>query len=370
MGWGKLMVDFPQSPVNGQQHVEGGQAWTYQDPPGAWVVGEGKGTALEIVESGAGWQVWGDVLVQWGTGDTVGGLAPVVFIQQFAATPTVTAAPDQNNGDATITVDNVAVDRFDAFTRNTGGGTTDVDFQWIAIGEAPDDLKKPKEIASAAGSDILVVDEGSGYQIIGTKMIAWGITTSVGTANINWSDTFPVPFDSPPSLAVIPVNFGNIIPSISEDAGGSLTETGFAGRTQTPGGGSAAGRSVAWIAMGDATPDRAMPTSVIGNAAVTEFHDPTGVSSWRLIGNTLECWGEVNSDRTWEEVTFGKTFARRPAFTVGFPRNSSAEQSGRYATAGEVTTTFGRAAVFQDALSGLQVGDISWHAIGEWDGQS
>ena len=81
------MVDFPNNPADGDTHTENGSTWFWQANPGIWALGEGN--SIEIARSGfsadGGWQVWGDVLIQWGTtaSDGTGAVAvtfPVAFL--------------------------------------------------------------------------------------------------------------------------------------------------------------------------------------------------------------------------------------------------------------------------------------------------
>lgn len=251
------MLDFPNNPSEGDIHVEKGQSWTFNQ--GAWVVGQGEGTSQVIAEDGANYQVVGDILIQWGVNDTVSGLAPVAFPIAFADIPTVTVTPEQGTGDATASVSNIAADRCDVFTRNTGGGAIDVNFQWMAVGEAPDALKKPKTIAT----------------------------------------------------------------------GGAGAGTG------------------------------------------TSFHDPNGESSWRIIGDTLECWGTAPAGGSWRTLVFPKTFARPPALTIGgHSANPTSNVRIGVVQSGSVTTTGANITTIDRATNNHSAYPIGWHAIGEWDGVS
>jgi hypothetical protein len=106
---------------------------------------------VEIVgaDVGAGWQVWGDVLIQWGVGTTESnGTGVFAFPVDFggATIPNVLLTPS-NGGDtdrwahvATRSSANVTVKGYD------DNGSREMTVMWFAIGEAPDNLKKPKTI--------------------------------------------------------------------------------------------------------------------------------------------------------------------------------------------------------------------------------
>lgn len=265
------MLDFPNNPTEGDVHIENGQSWTYNN--GAWVIGLGKGASQEIVESGlpsAGWQVWGDVLIQWGRVATGGiGNVTIPLIQPFKAGTIPSATSNALSTGAQIVVINTQAHTANELyfrtvnTSNTGTGPYTI--SWMAIGEAPDDLKKAKVVTGAGG------------------------------------DNPPAPF--------------------------------FA-----------------------------------------EYHDPTGAASWRIIGTTLECWGELSpAGASNVTITFPKTFAKPPAVT---------EMNTRGPTYAGVSVAYWDQTLRTTTQIGLrsrsvtstqnEVGGslIQWHAIGEWDGVS
>lgn len=252
------MLDFPNTPVEGDTHTEKGQTWTYVN--GVWIVGDETGRSIEIVESGlpsGQWQVWGDVLIQWGKIDTNdANNVTVAFPQPFkdGTTPEVVVTSRSTNATtATITGDPTPTQFTFARFNNSGGGAT-ANVNYVAIGEAPDDLKQPKSVISGVGD---------GYE---------------------------------------------------------------------------------------------------------EFHDPTGTASWRIIGSTLECWGRFDTtSSSATNVTFPKSFAVKPVLTLG--TNHGATQS-RNANARSLNTTAFSAEVRRSNDQTRQVAEVSWHAIGEWDGVS
>lgn len=101
------------------------------------------------------------------------------------------------------------------------------------------------------------------------------------------------------------------------------------------------------------------------------FHDATGAASWQILGNTLECWGMavVGSQTT---IVLPKSFAN-VQFTVvataqldGFAAARAAQEVNKTAR------TFNSFQLTRFATSNGDVdqGDVSWRAVGEWDGVS
>lgn len=111
-----------------------------------------------------------------------------------------------------------------------------------------------------------------------------------------------------------------------------------------------------------------------GTPASEEFHDPTGLASWRITGNTLECWGTApGSDGTDRVVTFPKTFARPPRVTAMVDTVTSQADDVVFGCAAHsiAVTAFTLKVTFRSAGgSGGSTTDAMWHAIGEWDGIS
>lgn len=253
------MLDFPNTPTDGQRHTEAGTIWQWQADPGLWKVVQ-SGTPLEIVEAdtSAGWQVWGDVLVQWGEATGSAGPLTVPFPTAFKTEPMIAAVVHTNTSTTTTTLYsastmNVTTTQFDIMRMAVGTGaatTTGFGARWIAIGEAPDNLKKPKTVQT------------------------------------------------------------------------------------------------------------------IGGSVLQEFHDPTGVASWRIVGTTLECWGVTASPGA-QTVSFPKTFAGVPEVTAtgrsGSPRIVS--------VANETTTSFD-GVIFDASGAPANGNTFAWRAIGEWDGVS
>lgn len=263
-----MALDFPNTPNEGDTHTEKGQTWAFIN--GAWVIsGDGNGVDIVGADVSAGWQVWGDVLIQWGTapGSALpGGRLILTYPQPFkdGTLPTITGTAASGSSSVTVTVNTGTT--FDhlgcALDARFGNNNSlvSVDLRWIAIGEAPDALKKPKRVTASVGS-------------------------------------------------------GNIL----------------------------------------------------------EFHDPTGVASWRIVGKTLECWGTI-SGGTQRTVTFPKSFARPPILTWGAESptyTETATVSGVHLANTLTATEFEGFVRFTNPSNGGPAGgpdEASWHAIGEWDG--
>ena len=98
---------------------------------------------------------------------------------------------------------------------------------------------------------------------------------------------------------------------------------------------------------------------------VQEFHDPTNVASWRISGKTLECWGQsVKSNG--DTITFPKAFAEVPAFNINDQTGGTGIANPISRSTTEVTIT-----IFVSSTgAALTNRQVSWHAIGQWDGVS
>lgn len=104
---------------------------------------------VEIVEADitSRWQVWGDVLIQWGSTNTTLTGNLVTFVQPFegGTFPSVTAQAVTGTG-RFAAIQSVTNAQFLAQARDLTGAQVDILVYWQAIGEAPDALKKPKTI--------------------------------------------------------------------------------------------------------------------------------------------------------------------------------------------------------------------------------
>lgn len=237
--------------------------------------------------------------------------------------------------------------------------------------------------SNGEGQTVTIVDDSTatGYQIVGDVLMQWGTTTPTnGRASV----TFPIAFESMPvvtasaKIAGTTQNDNNITAS-AED----VTTTGFntIHRYHNQNGDtSSSSQQASWIAVGEAPDALKKPKDVLagtggGDGSNTfEYHDPSNTSSWRLVGNTLECWGygttDPNGDMT---VTFGKTFARAPVV--------QAMAAGNVASNVIRSTMWHTPSTTGGVIEGRQISgtngpvvfdgmSISWYAIGEWDGVS
>jgi len=149
-----MAVDFPNNPARDELFFAEGTTWKWTGV--AWAIVGGDGTPTEIVgaDAPAGWQVWGDVLIQWGFANTdATGNGGVTFqkpfknnqVRVFTDTYVTNAIYD-----VTVHTTNVLAGGF-SFIGGFNGGFAGVNVQWFAIGEARDEDKKAKVVHSANG---------------------------------------------------------------------------------------------------------------------------------------------------------------------------------------------------------------------------
>lgn len=256
------MVDFPTNPISGQIYAAEGSVFQYTIPDDPETQAPywrtlSSGDLITIMESENLWFVTGDKMVQMGgtKGSTSGGVT-IPFHVGFDPTQTVTvtasriAAPAL--GEFDVDVSGVSDTDFTAATKNSNA-FVEGSFYWQAIGTAPDELKKPKQIGNPGG----------------------------------------VYFE--------------------------------------------------------------------------EYHDPAGVASWRIMGETLECWGYINGDPSGVvTVNFPKTF--------GGPVRGGCTPFGQNVNfVGSLTADFSTTDVVINSVneSGAPAArGAYWHAIGQWDGVS
>ena len=115
------------------------------------------GSSVDIVEASvgvsSGWQVWGDTLIQWGLSQDASGTTNAVFFQPFKALPVVTGTcqtsrPDWRN----CSTLNTSLTGFDLIVYDIPTNTpSNTSVLWIAVGEAPDALKKAKTVTEVSG---------------------------------------------------------------------------------------------------------------------------------------------------------------------------------------------------------------------------
>lgn len=325
------MVDFPNNPSNGDVHTEEGTTWTYREPPGAWAIGIGSTTERTIVTSGLpneGWQIWGDVLIQWGVAPTASnGAAVINFLKAFKTPPTVTAMSgadaNWNIGVILAIETGLQLRAYGAHTNAPSGA--DVPIQWIAVGEATDADKMPKTVINYGNA-------GGG---------AGGATVTIG-------DTFPTG-QVPGDLHYLTGNTVGLYVYYDDGTSGQWVQTNGGGGSNTP----------------------------------TAFHDPNNGYSWRIdpATNTLECWGELGpaDSRGRFKWNFPKTFARRPSLQAQGVRSAGGTSVTTFLDnidgldgGGNLTWTESSADIqlvrVTDAAARSEF--FTWYAIGEWDGVS
>ena len=322
------MVDFPNSPADGDTHTENGSTWFWQANPGIWALGEGNSVeiARAAFDSNGGWQVWGDVLIQWGTAQTDGsgvGTATYPVAYKTGVSPRVSGLVMRQpaGGQPPYVVmgsGGVAGTGSWSFNVRTGSGAAvaDTDVDWVAIGEAPDDLKMAKEVGAGGGGG--------------------------GGASITIGDTFPV---SPPPV-------------------GSLHYL-----TAQPVG--------LYVLYEDADSQQWVQTNGAGAVpgGVEAFHDPSQLASWRLDRdtNTLECWGYASGNGA--TVVFPKTFARNPSIQLTSDTGSTALAANDTRVENSVNVSATGMTIQKRRIQGTASpevigGTTFWRAIGEWDGVS
>lgn len=185
-------------------------------------VGDDNVITVDIVEANVveGWQVWGDTLVQWGVVAGGSGNITTTFHQPFKTAPIVLLAPEGTTtsgaalscfvtGPPTTT----SFESRARYAYASQAGDILADRRWIAIGEAPDDLKKPKSVFAVGDSevqeyhdptDITTLTSNGEYtqswQIIGKTMRVWGFLQQVTTGAATY--TFPLgkTFARPPTV--------------------------------------------------------------------------------------------------------------------------------------------------------------------------
>ena len=163
-----MALNFPNNPATGDQYTAEGV--TYQFFENRWIIDTATQNApVEIVEAdtSAGWQVWGDTLIQWGSVSGAGERT-ITFAQPFEGLPSVTigqaagstgniATSDQRIG--MVLGGTITPTSFACWSAIPAGSVSGSSITWFAVGEAPDALKKPKEIGVAYGGSVSGVPE-------------------------------------------------------------------------------------------------------------------------------------------------------------------------------------------------------------------
>lgn len=246
-----MPLDFPTSPSDGDLHTDGSTTWQWRASPGLWTVVT-SGVPTEIVEANTslGWQVWGDTLIQWGWFNHVNGRKTVTFPQAFAAAPFVitspypgTALPAAHLYTTHVAGDTLSTTSFESictFVFESSGTTIQqsavaLQTRWVAIGEAPASLKKPKSIQAAGG---LYVQEyhdptlAASWRVMGTTFEQWGrlLIPNGGSSAYGYAK----PLASAPSVTVSAYNGSGLyaeLTALSPTNFGIVTRIGSTGVT-------------------------------------------------------------------------------------------------------------------------------------------
>ena len=102
------------------------------------------------------------------------------------------------------------------------------------------------------------------------------------------------------------------------------------------------------------------------------LNDPSGASSYRIINDSLKCWGSVQAPSgSGVTVNFPKTFARPPSVQATRSHEwQNSNNRGRQWLVRTVTATNFITRTWQEDGIGGASGLIYWEATGEWDGVS
>lgn len=314
------MLDFPDSPVDGQTHTEEGQIWRWNEAAGVWSVGNRPGASSEtqivdsLITGSTGWQVWGDLLIQFGavTGNATGP-TPATFPTPFkdGIIPRVTLSANSTSPDNRhYSHRDVTHLGFDLYMKNSSAVWVSTQCHYIAVGEAPDDMKKPKSVldttGSAAAGIFQIVDDGPQHVIIGNTLIQWGIGDVSGeSGGINV--VYPQPFKSEPRVVATPgfVNLSNDTNSRSVSVV-NVTATSFDARqalysAQNPVTQQIDTTLFHWVAIGEAPDDMAMPTEIeVLGVDAKDYMLKTDIEADYLNKTTLDgqtVTGTVNFDK-------------------------------------------------------------------------
>ncbi len=106
---------------------------------------------------------------------------------------------------------------------------------------------------------------------------------------------------------------------------------------------------------------------------VTDFHDPAGLASWRIVGTTLECWGLTTPAGGAGSIAYPMGFAQLPVVTFGARRESDTNASvvALMAISSSITASgFNYRSTIVGNNQQPYDFPVWWHAIGEWDGVS
>ena len=204
------------------------------------------------------------------------------------------------------------------------------------------------------------------WQVWGDMLIIAG---SVSTGSSGIAVVFDQAFETVPR--VVCQYAGNTANNPMTANADGVSVTGFNARGWSLANNNNASVICNWIAFGEAPDALKKAKQVEGGRAVNEFHDPAQQGSWRINGNTLECWGIASGNDT--RVNFPKTFARKPSIQATPDTGSSALGGSDSRTDSVVNATATGFTIQKRKIQGngsnsvVEVvgGSTFWYAIGE-----
>lgn len=219
------------------------------------------------------------------------------------------------------------------------------------------------------------------YAVIGDMLWQWGIREANAYA---YTVTWAIPYDA----GVVPTVQAN---TVGLTGGGQQGVVSVVTPTETQvllytlyRDGSAnmnpivSNTPVSFLVVGPAPASMVKPKEFLvlygsgeGGAVIQEFHDPAGLASWRIMGETLECWGTYTVASSETEVTLPKTYANTlwtPTFGYEEGGNTRA-----YSVGESLPHTVNQMWIKARRSASDSEGDaipVHWHTRGKWDGIS
>lgn len=215
--------------------------------------------------------------------------------------------------------------------------------------------------------EIIEGNVAAGWQVQGDMLVQWGYveTEASGYGSVTYSQPYAPGIQPSVQLTALLFNFGlGLEAHVSDSQPDSFDwYSGVSGVRESVG--------AFFIAVGEAPASLKKPKIVqtAGGTDISEFHDPAGLASWRIIGSTLECWGRSSMSGNATTITYPRTFARRANVQVSVDNDAPAQlwqvQVVQYTSGTEVNQVdvVGRRVSGTDAAEGANV-PFYWHAIG------
>ncbi len=166
-----MALNFPSTPVDGDVYEAEGAVYTWVAAENVWQKGNTSTSSVTIVEADAvaGWQVWGDTLIQWGRHIGSDTSTAITFPHMFKSDPKVTtglnngATESPTNTSFSVQTWGITTAQFFAramYNNGTNVGVSGADVNWVAVGEATDDMKQPKNVFGGGNGDEFVQKAG------------------------------------------------------------------------------------------------------------------------------------------------------------------------------------------------------------------